>query len=212
MKKTALWPRFLRFTSLCKGDCYKPISLASMPKSLTLLITWLLLVMTGETGKVYGLDMTEAMQDRLAANAEILGSKNVEVLNGNAEDIPLGDATIDVVISNGVLNLVPDKPRGFAEIYRILKPGGRIQLADIVVNESADDLDEAKDNPRLWAECIVGAVHEKTYLEVLRETGFKDVTVYCYQDYFSRSSNDSTRKVAEYFSARSITLSGNKPD
>lgn len=145
------------------------------------------------------------------SNAQLLGVNNVELLKGNAEGIPLQDASVDVVTTNGVLNLVPDKPKVFAEIVRVLKPGGGIQISDIVINKSADELDHSKNNPKLWAECIVGALHEETYVQALTEAGLKDVTVYCHQDYFSRSGNESTPSVAEYFSATSITLSGDKP-
>jgi ubiquinone/menaquinone biosynthesis C-methylase UbiE len=167
-------------------------------------------LMTGENGKVYGLDMTDAMQEKLEKNVEKLGVNNVELLQGNAEEIPLADESVDVVTSNGVLNLVPDKPRAFSEIYRVLKPGGRFQIADIVINKGSEELDSSKNNPRLWAECIVGALHEDTYIQALIDAGFKDVKLHCEQDYFSRSSNESTRKIAEYFSAKSITLSGVK--
>lgn len=167
-------------------------------------------ILAGDSGKVYGLDMTQAMQTKLENNAKKMGIANVEPLMGNAEDIPLGDAAVDVVTSNGVLNLVPDKPKAFAEIYRILKPGGHIQISDIVINKSAEELDESKNNPKLWAECIVGALHEDIYVSALKDVGFKDVSVICNQDYFSRSSNDATKSVAEYFQAQSITIIGQK--
>lgn len=80
-------------------------------------------ILTGPQGKVYGLDMTAAMLDKLRRNIELMGCGNVEPIRGNAEEIPLPDAAVDVVTSNGVLNLVPDKPRAFAEIARVLKPG-----------------------------------------------------------------------------------------
>ncbi len=166
--------------------------------------------LVGKSGKVYGLDMTQAMQKKLGNNAIKMGVTNVEPLMGNAEDIPLGDELVDVVTSNGVLNLVPDKKKAFSEIFRILKPGGRIQISDIVINKSAEELDESKNNPKLWAECIVGALHEDIYVGALKEVGFKDVSVICNQDYFSRSSNEATRNVAEYFQAQSITIIGNK--
>lgn len=168
-------------------------------------------LITSEAGKVYGLELTEAMQQKLTANAVKAGIHNVELLKGNAEEIPLPDSCIDVVTSNGVLNLVPDKSKAFAEMYRVLKPGGRFQIADIIINKGANELDEAKDNPRLWAECIVGALHEDTYMNALCDAGFNDVKLHCRQDYFSKSSNLETRKVAEYFNAQSITLSGAKP-
>ncbi|MDH5649304.1 MAG: methyltransferase domain-containing protein [Gammaproteobacteria bacterium] len=167
-------------------------------------------LLTGDTGKVYGLDMTQAMQDKLRENIQKMGTGIVEPLFGNAEQIPLDDGTVDVVTSNGVLNLVPDKPQAFAEIYRVLKPGGRIQISDIVINKSSEELDESKSNPKLWAECIVGALEEQIYVYGLTEAGLTDVEIVGRNDYFSRSSNESTRNVAKYFDARSITLSGRK--
>ena len=95
-------------------------------------------------------------------------------------------------------------------MYRILKPGGRIQISDIVISKGEEELDESKENPRLWAECIVGAVSENNYVESLRDIGFNDVTVKCQQDYFSHSEFEATRNVAKYFKAQSITIYGIK--
>lgn len=168
-------------------------------------------LIVGARGKVYGLDMTQAMHDKLHANVANMGANNVEPLFGNAEAIPLPDASIDVVTSNGVLNLMPDKPTVFAEIFRVLTPGGRIQISDIVIHKRGDELAGSKSNPQLWAECIVGAMYEDQYLEALGAAGFQDLRVLDHVNYFSRSENDSTRKVADYFGAESITLLGCKP-
>ncbi|MGQ0639763.1 MAG: methyltransferase domain-containing protein, partial [Gemmatimonadaceae bacterium] len=89
--------------------------------------------LVGPKGRVIALDMTDAMRDKLRANATAAGATNIEVLEGNAEEIPLPNECVDVVTSNGVLNLVPDKPRAIREIVRVLASGGRLQLADIVV-------------------------------------------------------------------------------
>lgn len=168
-------------------------------------------LLTGKTGTVYGLDMTEAMQEKLEKNKAVMGVDNVIQLKGNAEDIPLDDACVDVVTSNGVLNLVPDKQKAFAEILRVLKPGGYIQISDIAINKQEQELDESKSNPKLWAECIVGALHEDLYVKGLEEAGFEDVRVLCEQDYFSYSEFESTHNVARYFGAKSITIVGQKP-
>ena len=167
-------------------------------------------LVTGGSGKVYGLDMTDAMHDKLNGNIKKMGVKNVTPVLGNAEAIPLEDAVIDVITSNGVLNLVPDKKMAFAELHRVLKPGGRFQISDIIIHQSEDELVEAKNNPKLWAECIVGALYQENYIQWLEEAGFHNVEVLCHQDYFSKSSNESTRQVAEHFKAESITLTGDK--
>ena len=167
-------------------------------------------ILTGDNGKVYGLDMTDAMHNKLHDNIRKMGVNNVEPLHGNAEEIPLDDTTVDVITSNGVLNLVPDKKVAFAELYRVMKPGGRFQISDIVIQQCEKDLEDARNNPRLWAECIVGALYEDYYLRWLEEAGFKDVKVVLHQDYFSRSDNSSTRDVASHFNAESITIGGVK--
>lgn len=93
----------------------------------------------GPAGRAIGIDMTEAMLTRAAAGARLAGLTNVEVHEGDATRLPLADASVDVVISNGVLNLVPDKPSAVAEMARVLKPGGRVQLADILIAETLPD-------------------------------------------------------------------------
>ena len=160
--------------------------------------------LVGARGTVVGLDMTEAMRDKLRANAAAAGASNVEVLEGNAEEIPLPDASVDVVTSNGVLNLVPDKGKAFREIARVVKPGGYLQLADIVVGTLPSDACRAQ--PELWAECIVGATREDDYVRMLRDAGFATVEVLRQLDYFSASGNAETRKVAGSFNAHTVVL------
>lgn len=169
-------------------------------------------LLTGEAGKVYGLDMTDAMQEKLEKNKTVMDVDNVVQLKGDAEDIPLGNNIIDVVTSNGVLNLVPDKQKAFTEILRVLKPGGYIQISDIAINKQEEELDQSKSNPKLWAECIVGALHEDLYVKGLQESGFENVKVLCEQDYFSYSEFESTHNIAKYFGAKSITMVGQKPE
>lgn len=156
-----------------------------------------------------GLDMTEAMLSKARANAEKMGASHVEFVKGNAETIPLLDASIDSVTSNGVLNLVPDKPKAFSEIFRVLRPGGRIQIADIVLDKPIRS--ESRNDPQLWAECIVGAVQKEDYLVLLRMAGFKNVTVIGTLDYFSKSLEADTREVAERYGAKTVVISGRKP-
>lgn len=165
--------------------------------------------LVGSHGRVYGLDMTEAMLSKARANAEQMETSHIEFVKGNAESIPLPDATVDSVTSNGVLNLVPDKPKAFSEIFRVLRSGGQLQIADIVLGKPIKA--ESRNDPQLWAECIVGAVQEEDYLTLLRATGFKNVTVIGMLDYFSKSSEADTREVAERYGAVTLVISGRKP-
>lgn len=103
----------------------------------------------GPTGRVIAVDMTEAMRAKAAAGAAALGVSNVEVREGYAEQLPVADGAADVVISNGVINLCPDKPAVFGELFRVLKPGGRIQIGDILVHRQVPQ--EAKDDIELWS-------------------------------------------------------------
>ena len=160
--------------------------------------------LVGVSGKVIGLDMTEAMRDKLRSNASALGAANLDVIEGNAEEIPLPDGLVDVVTSNGVLNLVPDKAKAIREIARVLKPSGRLQLADIVVGSLPSDACRAQ--TQLWAECIVGATREEEYIRLLRDAGFSIVDVLQRSDYFSASTSAETRKVAASFEAHAIVL------
>ena len=159
-------------------------------------------------GKVIGLDMTEAMREKLRSNASAVGARNVDVIEGNAEEIPLPDASVDVVTTNGVLNLVPEKGKAIREIARVLKPGGRLQLSDIVVGLLPSDACRAQ--PDLWAECIVGATREDEYIHLLRDAGFGTVEVLQRFDYFSASTSAETRKVAASFDAHAIVLRASK--
>ncbi|HVL57356.1 MAG TPA: methyltransferase domain-containing protein [Burkholderiaceae bacterium] len=161
--------------------------------------------LTGSGGTVYGLDMTSAMLEKLRRNAESMQASQVRAIEGNAEEIPLPPASVDVVTSNGVLNLVPDKQRAFAEIARVLKPGGRLQLSDIALETPVSE--KARADPKLWAECVVGAVLEDQYVQWLRDAGF-DVELLGRQDYFSGSASAETRRAAKGLGAHSITLRG----
>lgn len=163
----------------------------------------------GPEGKVLGLDMTTAMRDKLVENARRAGAANVRVIGGNAESVPLPDASVDVVTSNGVLNLVPDKAQAVREIFRVLRPGGRVQIADIVV--SSEPSAACRSQPQLWAECIVGAVTEEDYLDYFRSAGFTDVESLTHLDYFSHSASEETRKVAGSFGARTMGMRAVKP-
>ncbi len=165
--------------------------------------------LVGPQGRVYALDMTGAMREKLRTNARKMGATNVESVEGNAEEIPLPDTSIDVVTSNGVLNLVPDKERAFRELYRVLRPGGRVQIADIVVGRPISE--QCKQNPQLWAECVVGALLEDDYLAMFRALGFEDVAALSHLDYFSKSANEETRKVAASLGAHTVVMRARKP-
>ena len=165
--------------------------------------------LVGPTGRVYALDMTEAMRAKLRANLDRAGVKNVKILDANAESIPLPSESVDVVTSNGVLNLVPDKPKAVGEIFRVLQRGGRVQIADIVL--TSDPSDACRSQPALWAECIVGATTEPAFLELFRTAGFADVELLSHLDYFEASASAETRKVAGSFGARTAVMRATKP-
>jgi SAM-dependent methyltransferase len=159
-------------------------------------------------GKVFALDVTEAMRRKLRTNVVLAGVTNLEVLAGNAEDIPLPDAAVAVVTSNGVINLVPDKATAIAEMYRVLRPGGWVQLADIVVESLPSETCRAQ--PQLWAECIVGATSEADYLDLFRAAGFGGLEVLSRQDYFAASQSAETRRVAGSFGAHAFVMKATK--
>ena len=130
---------------------------------------------TGETGRVIGIDFTPAMVDKARANAAKLGFSNVEFLQGDIENMPLADNVADVIVSNCVLNLVPNKDGVFQEIFRTLKPGGHFSISDIVL---VGDLPEAlQKDAEMYAGCVAGAIQKDAYLELIHQNGFNWVTV-----------------------------------
>ena len=128
----------------------------------------------GASGKVIGVDMTDAMIERARANAADAGADNVEILKGLIEDLPIEDRSVDWVISNCVISLSPEKPRVFSEIARVLKPGGHASISDIVVEDLPEDLRKLQS---LYDSCVAGAIDESSYLEGLRAAGLTDVEV-----------------------------------
>ncbi|GAB3011880.1 arsenite methyltransferase [Spirosoma pulveris] len=129
----------------------------------------------GETGRVIGLDMTPAMIDRARKNAKALGFTNVEFVYGDIEDMPLPDNLADVVVSNCVMNLVPDKPKAFAETFRILKPGGHFSISDIVL---LGDLPAGlQQDAEMYVGCVSGAIQKDAYLQLVKQNGFTDIQV-----------------------------------
>ena len=129
----------------------------------------------GPTGKAYGLDMTEEMLALARRNAAEAGAQNVEFLKGRIEEIPLPAETVDVVISNCVVNLSPDKPAVIGETYRVLRPGGRIGISDVVAEDRLTPEERAERGG--WAGCIAGALSVGEYERLLAEAGFADVSV-----------------------------------
>jgi len=129
----------------------------------------------GEDGEIIGIDMTEAMILKARANAEKLGYKNVQFRLGDIEDIPLSSKRADVVISNCVMNLVPDKKKAFDEVFRILKPNGHFSISDIVLK---GELPEAiKKEAEMYAGCVSGAIKKGDYLDIVSDAGFINITI-----------------------------------
>src|SRR5262245_42622674 len=163
----------------------------------------------GDRGQAIGLDMTPAMLEKLTACIAAAGVSNVRLLEGNAESIPLPDAAVDVITSNGVLNLVPDKQAAFAHMHLVLQPGGRVQIGDIALGQPLSPA--CASNPTLWAECIVGATLEGEYLTMLQQAGFTHIEVLGHLDYFSASVSAPTRTIAQSFRACSLVIRVAKP-
>jgi SAM-dependent methyltransferase len=130
---------------------------------------------TGEDGRVIGVDLTPEMIAKAKANASMLGYQNVEFRQGDIEALPLTSNRVDVVVSNCVLNLVPDKRKAFSEVRRVLKPGGHFSISDVVLRgELPDNLRNAAE---MYAGCVSGALQEGAYLAIIHDLGFEQVTV-----------------------------------
>lgn len=131
--------------------------------------------LVGPAGSVIGVDMVPDMVDKARRNAERLGAENVTFHLGEIEQLPVADATVDVVISNCVLNLVPDKAGAFAEIRRVLRPGGRFSVSDIVLQGELPDA--LRDDAVMYVGCVAGALQEREYLELIAAAGFNEIDV-----------------------------------
>lgn len=129
---------------------------------------------TGETGKVIGIDFTDAMIDKARNNAEKLGFHNVEFRKGDIEKMPVTENSADVIVSNCVLNLVPNKDGVFKEIKRVLKPGGHFSISDIVLVGSLPD--KIRKTAEMYSGCVSGAVQKQAYMELIEINGFKNIT------------------------------------
>jgi SAM-dependent methyltransferase len=163
--------------------CGDPITLAKLQSDETVLDLgsgggldcFLAARQVGENGHVIGVDMTPDMLAKARANAERLQMTNVEFREGYLEALPVEDHSIDVVISNCVINLSPDKPQVFREVFRVLKPGGRVAVSDIVTNGTLPDA--VQKSMESWGACVAGALDQRDYVRGLREAGFVDVQV-----------------------------------
>ncbi len=129
----------------------------------------------GPTGKVYGLDMTEDMLELARRNQAAAGVANAEFRQGEIENIPLPDASVDVIISNCVINLSTDKPRALAEAFRVLRPGGRLAVSDIIVRGAVDI--RIRESIELWLGCVAGALEEEQYRGYLMDAGFVRIEI-----------------------------------
>ena len=129
----------------------------------------------GENGKIIGIDFTEAMINKARHNAETLGFNNVEFRQGDIEKMPVSSNAADVVVSNCVLNLVPNKDKVFKEIFRVLKPGGHFSISDVVLVGKLPD--KLKNAAEMYAGCVSGAIQKETYLELIEINGFKNMGI-----------------------------------
>jgi arsenite methyltransferase len=163
--------------------CGNPVSLASLKEGETVLDLgsgpgmdcFLAASRVGKTGRVIGVDMTPDMLDKARRNAAKGDYSNVEFRLGEIENLPVADNSVDVVISNCVINLCPDKSRVFGEIYRVLRPGGRLMVSDIVLNKELPE--SLKNSVEAYACCIGGAALKSDYLKVIKAAGFQDINV-----------------------------------
>jgi arsenite methyltransferase len=160
----------------------------------------------GPTGRVIGVDMTPEMLAKARRNAEVAGLRNVEFREGVLEALPAPDGWADVVISNGVLNLVPDKTVALAEFFRVLRPGGRIQLADIVLDRPVPG--DSKSDVSLWIGCIAGGILAHELASLVEGAGFRDVEIRRGLDVFSGAPQESN---AAAFGTMGAGITGHKP-
>ena len=173
--------------------------------------------LAGDKGKIIGIDFTEAMIARARENAEKLGFNNVEFRQGDIEDMPVTSNKADVIVSNCVLNLVPNKHKVFSEVCRVLKPGGHFSISDIVLEGELPA--KWKEVAELYAGCVSGAIQKSEYLGIIEEAGFKNITLQKDKTIVIPDSilaeYLSTDEIADYKKAKtritSITVYAEKP-
>lgn len=169
--------------SIVSYGCGDPITLASLEPGQTVLDLgsgagldcFFAAKKVGATGYVIGVDMTPEMIERASSSAQRLEIKNVDFRQGYLEDLPVESNTVDVIISNCVINLSPDKSKVFAEAFRVLKPGGKLAVSDIVTDGPLPD--SVKQSLSAWAGCVAGAVEAKDYIAMMEGVGFTDISV-----------------------------------
>lgn len=154
----------------------------------------------GPSGKVIGVDMTEEMIRKAIANAEKAGISNVDFRLGEIEALPVDDNSVDLVLSNCVINLVPDKRSVFAEIHRVLKPSGKFCISDVVTYGEMPE--NVRKNMELWTGCMAGAMDKEEFMDLIRECGFEDLKIHNYSIYDAMKQNG--------FGTGSLTLEGSK--
>jgi arsenite methyltransferase len=163
--------------------CGNPVALATLKEGDTVLDlgsgggidVFLAAKRVGHTGKVIGVDMTDEMINRAKSTAKKYGYTNVEFRLGEIENLPVEDNSVDVIISNCVITLSTDKEKVFSDAYRVLKPGGKIMISDLVTEEEIPD--KIKKSFEAWAGCIGGALEKNEYLDTIRKAGFEKVTI-----------------------------------
>jgi arsenite methyltransferase len=185
---SSLYPADLLAT-LPKGEstvsygCGDPITLASLQPGQTVLDLgsgagldcFFAAKKVGEAGKVIGVDMTPEMIERARSGAERMNLTNVEFRQGFLEDLPVDSGSVDVIISNCVINLSPDKSKVFGEAFRVLKPGGKLAVSDIVMDGSLPD--SIKQSLSAWAGCVAGAVEAQDYIGLMKSVGFTEISI-----------------------------------
>jgi len=193
-------------TSIPEGSnlglgCGNPVALASLKEGETLIDLgsgggvdcFLAARKVGKSGRVIGVDMTPAMIDKARENARKGNYKNVEFRLGEIENLPVADNTADVIMSNCVINLAPNKKKAFEEAFRVLRPGGRLMVSDIVLLKELPEAIKRKAHP---ASCVKGAMMKDKYLETIRQAGFEDVKIVKETQYsFEDVINDPNAKV-----------------
>jgi SAM-dependent methyltransferase len=175
--------------------CGDPITLASLQPGQTVLDLgsgagldcFFAAKKVGETGRVIGVDMTPEMIERASSSAKRLNIQNVEFRQGYLEDLPVESNTVDVIISNCVINLAPDKSKVFAEAFRVLKPGAKLAVSDIVTDGPLPDA--IKKSLSAWAGCVAGAIEAKEYISMMEAVGFTNISTV--PVYFDKQTIDS---------------------